>query len=95
MTASLLTWLWQGVALAVVLSIALHLLPRVNAATRYMLWWGAFAALIALGWQALPVAHANDLPGIQCDLPMSVVYEYEIVSRAVHLRELDLHGRTT
>jgi beta-lactamase regulating signal transducer with metallopeptidase domain len=54
MTAWLLTWFWQGVALAVSLSLALHLLPRVNAATRYVLWWGAFAALIFLGWQSLP-----------------------------------------
>ena len=54
MTAWLLTWLWQGVALAVSLSIALRLLPRVNAATRYVLWWGAFGALIFLGWQSWP-----------------------------------------
>ena len=54
MTAWLLAWLWQGTALAVVLSILLHLLPRVNASTRCLIWWGAFAALIWLGWQSLP-----------------------------------------
>jgi beta-lactamase regulating signal transducer with metallopeptidase domain len=56
MTAWLLTWLWQGVALAVSLLLVLHLLPRVNAATRYVLWWGAFAALLYIGWQAWPAS---------------------------------------
>jgi beta-lactamase regulating signal transducer with metallopeptidase domain len=51
-TAWLLTWLWQGTALAVSLSILLRLLPRVNASTRCMIWWGAFAALIWLGWES-------------------------------------------
>jgi beta-lactamase regulating signal transducer with metallopeptidase domain len=53
-TAWLLTWLWQGTALAVSLSVLLHLLPRVNASTRCMIWWGAFAALVWLGWECLP-----------------------------------------
>ena len=54
MTAWLLTWLWQGTALAVSLSVLLHLQPRVNASTRCMIWWGAFAALVWLGWESLP-----------------------------------------
>ncbi len=57
MTAWLLMWLWQGTALAVSLSLLLRFLPRVNAATRYMLWWSAFAGLILLGWQGLPTSH--------------------------------------
>ncbi len=35
MTAWLLTWLWQGLALTLVMSGAFRLLPRLNAATRY------------------------------------------------------------
>lgn len=54
MTASLLTWLWQGMALALSLSVLLHFLPRVNASTRCVIWWGAMAALVWLGWQAAP-----------------------------------------
>jgi len=54
MTAWLVAWLWQGTALAVGLSIALHLLPQVNAATRYLLWWGALVTLVWFGWDVLP-----------------------------------------
>lgn len=44
----LLQWLWQGSLLAVGLAGALRLAPRVNAATRYALWWLAFAAVLVL-----------------------------------------------
>jgi beta-lactamase regulating signal transducer with metallopeptidase domain len=54
MTLWLLTWFWQGLALTIVLALALHALPQVNAATRYVLWWCALAAVIFLGWQSLP-----------------------------------------
>jgi len=66
MTAWLLTWLWQGVALVGALWLVLRFLPRVNAATRYLLWWGAFAALIALGYGTLPAGRASgaDVPGL-------------------------------
>ena len=61
MTAWLLAWLWQGTALALALSILLHLLPRVNASTRCLIWWGAFAALVWLGWQSAPIAATSAL----------------------------------
>jgi beta-lactamase regulating signal transducer with metallopeptidase domain len=50
MTAWLLTWLWQGIAVAAGVSIAFRLLPRVNAATRYAIWWTALVALVWVGW---------------------------------------------
>jgi len=54
LTAWLLAWAWQGIALVVALSILLHFLPRVNASTRCVIWWGAYAALIWLGWTSSP-----------------------------------------
>jgi len=64
MTAWLLTWLWQGVALVIGLSVILNFLPRVNAATRYVIWWVALGVVVWLGWQssphaAIPIAFAN------------------------------------
>ena len=50
MTASGLTWLWQGIALTLAMSAALRLLPRLNAATRYWMWWCTLGAVGALGW---------------------------------------------
>ena len=47
MTAWLLTWVVQGVALVAAVAIMLRLLPRLNAATRYAIWFGA---LIAIAW---------------------------------------------
>lgn len=44
----LLEWLWQGTAIAAALAIALRCAPRVNASTRYGLWWLALAAILAL-----------------------------------------------
>jgi beta-lactamase regulating signal transducer with metallopeptidase domain len=49
MTLWLLTWLWQGLALAFGVSAALRLFPRVNASTRHVIWWCTLAALVWLG----------------------------------------------
>ena len=38
MTAWLLTWLWQGSALAAGVAVALRCAPRLNAATRHLIW---------------------------------------------------------
>lgn len=54
MTAWLLTWLWQGVALAAGLTVALRCVPRLNAATKHLIWCGALMALIWLGWASSP-----------------------------------------
>jgi len=50
MTAWWLTWVWQGLALALATDGALRLLPRVNAATRYWIWWIALGVTAVLGW---------------------------------------------
>ncbi len=54
MTGWLLTWLWQGLALAILTAAAFRVLPRINAATRYAIWWAVFFSLIWLGWASSP-----------------------------------------
>ena len=54
MTAWLLTWVWQGLALAFGVAIALRCVRRPNAATRYLVWFGSLAALAWLGWTGSP-----------------------------------------
>ena len=47
--AAALNTLWQSAALAAAVWIAFRIAgPRVNAATRHMVWWIALAAVIAL-----------------------------------------------
>ncbi len=41
MTAWLLTWVWQGLALALGVAIALRCVRRPNAATRHLVWFGS------------------------------------------------------
>ena len=40
--------LWQGLALALLVWLALRQLSRVNAATRHLIWWIALAAVLVL-----------------------------------------------
>ena len=40
--------LWQGLALAFLVWVVLRQLPRVNAATRHLIWWIALAAVLTL-----------------------------------------------
>src|SRR5262245_48312076 len=51
----LVTWLWQGLAVACVTALALKLTRRLNAATRHVIWWLALAAVLAI-----PVVHLID-----------------------------------
>jgi beta-lactamase regulating signal transducer with metallopeptidase domain len=48
----IVTWLWQGLAIAWVTAAAVRAMPRLNAATRHTVWWLALAAVLAI-----PVAH--------------------------------------
>jgi beta-lactamase regulating signal transducer with metallopeptidase domain len=48
----IVTWLWQGVAIAWITAAAVRAMPRLNAATRDVIWWLALAAVLAL-----PIAH--------------------------------------
>jgi beta-lactamase regulating signal transducer with metallopeptidase domain len=61
-TAWLLTWLWQGTALALAVSAAFQWLPRAHASARYQIWWGALIALAWLGWSGMP---RHELPPSQ------------------------------
>jgi beta-lactamase regulating signal transducer with metallopeptidase domain len=48
----IVTWLWQGLAIACITVLALKATPRLNAATRHVIWWLALAAVLAI-----PVVH--------------------------------------
>ena len=54
MTAWLLTWLWQGSVLVAGVAVGLRCAPRLNAATRHLVWFGALAGLVWLGWGSSP-----------------------------------------
>ena len=54
MTAWLLTWLWQGSAIALGVAIASRYAPRRNAATRHLIWSAALLAVAYLGWRSTP-----------------------------------------
>jgi beta-lactamase regulating signal transducer with metallopeptidase domain len=45
---NLLHGLWQGIALTAIVSLSLRVIPRLNAATRYAVWWVTIAALVVL-----------------------------------------------
>ena len=51
----IVTWLWQGLAIAWFTAAAVRAMPRLNAATRHAVWWLALAAVLAI-----PVAHGSD-----------------------------------
>ncbi|MEO8258346.1 MAG: M56 family metallopeptidase [Acidobacteriota bacterium] len=48
----LVTWLWQGLAIAWITAAAVRAMPRLNAATRHAIWWLALAAVLII-----PIAH--------------------------------------
>jgi beta-lactamase regulating signal transducer with metallopeptidase domain len=54
MTAWLLTWLWQGLALTALVAAAVRPWHRLNAATRHVIWFGVLVALIWMGGAAWP-----------------------------------------
>jgi beta-lactamase regulating signal transducer with metallopeptidase domain len=64
MTAWLLTWLWQGLALTAVVAAALRCTPRLNAATKHLIWCAALVALWWLGWAGSPEADVSTYRGL-------------------------------
>jgi beta-lactamase regulating signal transducer with metallopeptidase domain len=54
----IVTWLWQGLAIAWITAAAVRTMPRLNAATRHAIWWLALAAVLAI-----PVAHGLEATG--------------------------------
>ncbi len=63
MTAWLLTWLWQGLALTAVVAVAIRCAPKLNAATKHLIWCGVLVALLWLGWSSSPETAATALKG--------------------------------
>jgi len=53
---AVLNSLWQAALIAALVWIALRLLPRVNAATRYLIWWTALAVVLVLPFAPAMVA---------------------------------------
>ena len=49
----ILTWLWQGSALALLMAVALRLRPTTGAGTRYLLWWAVLIAIVTLPWAGM------------------------------------------
>lgn len=46
----LVTWLWQGVAVAGVAALFVRAFPRLNAATRHAIWWISLVVVILHPW---------------------------------------------
>jgi hypothetical protein len=44
----IVSWLWQGVAVAWITAAAVRAMPRLNAATRHVIWWLALGAVLAI-----------------------------------------------
>ena len=65
MTAWLLTWLWQGSALAAGVAVALRCAPRRNAATRHLIWCAALAALALAR-----LGQSSPSPGVLTPVPV-------------------------
>src|SRR5262245_17396947 len=63
----LVTWLWQGLAIACVTALALKAARRLNAATRHVIWWLALAAVLAI-----PVVHVVESFGETPAMPAVV-----------------------
>jgi beta-lactamase regulating signal transducer with metallopeptidase domain len=51
--SGVLTWIAHATTLVAVLALSMRLIPRLDAATRYYLWWAAMAAVLIL-----PTVHA-------------------------------------
>ena len=44
----IVSWLWQGLAIAWITAAAVRAMPRLNAATRHAIWWLALGAVLAI-----------------------------------------------
>lgn len=58
MTAWLLAWMWQGLALAAGVTVAVRHVRGLNAATRHFVWFGSLVAVGWLGWMGSPHARS-------------------------------------
>jgi beta-lactamase regulating signal transducer with metallopeptidase domain len=60
----LVTWLWQGLAVAVMTALVLGCARRLNAATRYVVWWLALVAVLVLPAAYVSVLRPSPGPGV-------------------------------
>ena len=72
------TWLWQGVAVALITALLLRAMPRMNAATRHVTWWASLLAVLGiplvLGAGALRDRIPRlPLPGVEDGLGVALV----------------------
>jgi beta-lactamase regulating signal transducer with metallopeptidase domain len=58
----IVSWLWQGLAIAWVIAAAVRAMPRLNAATRHAIWWLALAAVLAIPLAQWLAAIGPDTP---------------------------------
>ena len=63
----LINWLWQGVTLTALVAAGLAATRRLNAATRYRIWWGTLA--LALLLPVLPMVTPQDVPTFDTGSP--------------------------
>ncbi len=87
MTAWLLTWLLQGIAVAVLVGVGLRASSRLNAATRYVVWGVALCVVAAMALFTVPVTstptveHAPDV--IRGSLEHTPVFYVDAVSDSI------------
>jgi beta-lactamase regulating signal transducer with metallopeptidase domain len=74
----IIQWVWQGVALVVVVSLSLARARGVSASMRYRVWWATLALVVAL-----PFLSAMDLPGLGAVLGVKLPVESPATSAAL------------
>ena len=47
---TIVTWLWQGLVIAALTALIVRTLPRLNAATRHVIWWLALVVVLIQPW---------------------------------------------
>jgi beta-lactamase regulating signal transducer with metallopeptidase domain len=53
MTVWVFAWFWQSIALTATIGVLLKV-KRINASTRYLVWWGVLCAVLWLGYTSSP-----------------------------------------
>lgn len=91
---ALLNGLWQGAALVALVWCLLKIIPRTNATTRYVIWWGTLIAVICLPITAArgPLAMGDyisltsrEAPGVSTEIAFS--FEADPVTDRTRLGE--------
>jgi uncharacterized protein (TIGR03435 family) len=60
--ALVLNSLWQAAAIAAVMWVVLRSMPRVNAATRYVIWWAVLLVVLLLPLATVMIPRHNTVP---------------------------------